>query len=201
MLLSGYRALLTERGHGDTSVARSLWQEPSSFSPEPGEVLGHPWPWSCCCLLLYCCQEGDSKAIAECAWPVTGKWRAIANQHDIHQFLLAEQGVVIPIVLKQQSCQSCHPVGNLYLHRAWFAFFRQEEILLDFFTGYLEQTLPSFYLGQLLGYFSHWCLLFPSASHDWNAWHGPLRSQLEDYLLERSVRKRDIKQSTQGSSQ
>jgi len=68
-------------------------------------VLGHPWPWGCCCLLLLCCWwysllEGDSKAIAGCVWPVTGKSMADANHHDVHNLLTSGQGVVVPVALK-----------------------------------------------------------------------------------------------------
>lgn len=91
------------------SVAWSLLQEPSSFPPEPGEMLGHPRPWVCHCPLLYCCQEGDSKFIAGCAWPLTGKPRANANQRDIHQLLAGGQRVVVPVALKPQRLSELPP--------------------------------------------------------------------------------------------
>lgn len=139
-------------------------------------------------LLLYCCQGGDDKATAECARPVAAKSRTNANWQDIQQLLLGGQRLVIPLALKPQRMSELPPFWKQIFISSLIYFLQTRRNLVWFLQWVCGRDPPFFLLGSVHGIFSLWCLPFPSTSQGQNTRHGPLRNQMERYLLERSIK-------------
>ena len=133
-----------------------------------------------------------SKAIAECAWSVTGKSRANANRHDIHQLLLGGQGVVVPIALKLQKLSELPPRWEQIFTSSLICFLQARRNLAWFLHWVFGTDPPFLLLGSAHGIFFS---LVPAISSSFT-WLKHMAWSLEKpagRLSTRKEHKRDIK--------